>query len=325
MSKYDTIKNWFSFVEDIPDIYSLIGTNKETILLRANDYKSLGRDVYCTEIKLKEDSGIDLSVQYYALDFIDNKLIISDKMERYNKLFNDYISILFKYSEEDIHDMTLYLESDTSIEDNDRDFSTFIYVPRNNTETILTEYLNLYGLDNIKDFLFNIMNILKNNLKLYYLGLMYSKKNFSIRYAYLLINNNIDNLKQFLKLINYKNIPEDDLNRLSFLENNSNMIILVDIDITEDKKIGDILGLELGFLISKVKDQKLYLYSETIRNIFSLIKEWDIVDNSKLELMKKCIFYSPEYKVSSRISHLKLRWNNGKRLPAKVYLEIKDK
>ena len=144
-----------------------------------------------------------------------------------------------------------------------------------------------------------------------------------------LMAENWHKLPEILKKLGYEAIPEEDLHKLAEFIKIRAVSVLVDIDVMDGGKIGEVLGVELSPVPTRIFEQRQWIVSEAMQRFASLLKRWDIADD-RVDMIERCIFHvgfqpqnAPAFHVTSGFSHFKLRWQKRRRLPAKVYLQIK--
>lgn len=326
---YDAVKYWLLYLQNALQLSCLIGNDNNKILLKAKSYElSQGKYSYGVEMPLKGSAGIDLSVQYCAADFFNGSHFLSAEAQPYDTLFSEYTDFLAKDNRHILPHAMLYLEADTFSGD-DRKAGVFFNLSGAFVKPVLPEILRLQGLSRYEESIFRMTDSIRPVLMPWLFGFMYSRKEFSVRVVCYLTKDSWDKLPTMLEKIGYKDIPEEDLLELAEFVKNKDTGVLINLDVLPEGKIGNMLGVELSAVPSKIIEQRQWLESMTIQRFISLIRKWDISDG-RVERLRDCIFsvgFQPQnmsaFNVTSGFSHFKLRWDKGQRLPAKVYLHVK--
>ena len=104
---------------------------------------------------------------------------------------------------------------------------------------------------------------------------------------------------------------------------------MFNIDIMEDGSLGDVIGLEISSIPTRIYEQQRWMEGADVQYLNGLLKKWDIAD-ARVDMIRDCIFHvgfqkkdTQAFEVTSGFSHFKLRWKKGRRFPAKVYLQVK--
>lgn len=326
---YEAIKYWLLYMKNALRLSELTGDNYDSVMVKAMSYKlSSGIYVYFAEMPLKGSAGIDLSVQYSAADFFEGKHFFSAEMKEYDKLFSDYAGILAENNPQILPFAMLYLEADTFSGD-DRNAGIFFNLSGEFVKPVLPKILELQGLSDYEEKLFNILEKSRLFLIPWYFGFMYSRKDFPIRLVCYLTKDGWYRLPELLNKLGYADIPEEDLRELTPVIEDNDVNVLINLDVMESGKIGDVFGVEISSVPTIIGEQRQWLESETIQRFVSVLKRWEIADD-RIDRIKEGVFHvgfqpknAPEFGVISGFSHFKLRWQNGMRLPAKVYMQVK--
>lgn len=326
---YDALKYWLLYLQNVLHLSCLIGNENNKIMQKAKSYElSQGQYSYGAEMSLMGNAGIDLSVQYCASDFFNGSHFLSAEGQTYDKLFSEYAIFLSKDNPQILPKAMLYLESDTFSGD-DRNAGVFFNLAGTFVKPVLPEVLRLQGLSRYEEALFRIIDSVGLVLMPWLFGFMYSRKDFPVRLVCYLHEDGWDKLPVMLENIGYKDIPEEDLDELEKFVKSKNMGVLINLDVLPDGRIGSMLGVELSAVPSKIFEQRQWIENAITQQLVSLIKKWNVSDD-RIERLRDCIFsvgVQPQnmsaFNVTSGFSHFKLRWEKGRRLPAKVYLHIK--
>lgn len=325
---FNAAEYWLLYLQNVLNVSCLIGNDNDNFITKAKLYElSDGNYSYYSEMPLIGKAGADLSVQYCADDFYGKKHILSAEAKLYDEMFSEYAMILAKDNPQILPYAMLYLESDTFSGD-DRKSGVFFNLSGAFVKPVLPEVLRLQGLLQYGESLFKIMEAVKSVLLPWQFGFMYSRNEFSIRLVCYLADGGWDKLPAVLKKIGYEDIPEEDLSILTEFVNNKDVGVLVNLDVMQDGRIGDVLGVELSPVPTKIVDQQQWIVSEMMQSFITLVKSWNIADD-RVDVIRDCIFSvgfqpqdMPAFFVTSGFSHFKLRWKKGKRLPVKAYMEI---
>ena len=218
---------------------------------------------------------------------------------------------------------TAGLEADTFSGD-DRNAGVFYNLSGDFVKPVLPALLHMQGLQRQEENLLRILNTAEGVLVPWQFGFMYSRKDFSIRLVCYLAKDGWTKLPLLMEKLGYEDFPREDFKCLKEFNEN----VLVDFDVMEDGRLGDVFGLELSSLPKKIHEQQKWIESERIGRLIAQLKEWDIAD-SRVDMLRGAIFRvrvhpkdMPAFSVKSCFSHFKLRWQRGKKLPAKVYMAI---
>lgn len=332
MDKNTNMMNlWLSYVNNIPNIKSLIGNNTNDIIDKSNMYDYLNNNcIYYVEMPLCGKSGVDLSLQYNAIDFINKKYTFHNDIEIYGEYFNKYIDLLSKYNM-DLEEISLFLESDISSGNGDK-YSIFFRLPYNEEyiDDILINLLEIVSLPEYAKVLLYTNDIVHGMLIPKQIGFMYSRDNFSIRLVYIPINNKVTHIFHNLSKIKFGDkIPRDDLFYMYRSMNFSFFSIMFNIDIMDNKTIGDKFGFEFSLNSPTIEYQKRFFNKMIMDDVINLMIDLGISDN-RIKLVKDCIFdtniknNSDTFRLMSKFSHFKVIWENKKRLLSKAYVIVED-
>jgi len=111
------------------------------------------------------------------------------------------------------------------------------------------------------------------------------------------------------------------LSEFEFLE------CLLDIDVLPDGSIGETIGIQLIPAVMSIDKQHELLRSNEFADFIFFLQKIEVIDE-RIICLADCMFYAdiPQAlgeteHLFSMLSHFKLRYKKGKRLPAKVYLQ----
>lgn len=325
----EALNYWLLYAQKALRVSSLLGSNDDEILSKAESYALTQSDCsYSVEMPLQGPAGMDLSVQYCAADFFAGSHFLSAEAGAYNTLFSAYAGILAKDNPQILPLAMLYLEADTFSGD-DRKAGVFFNLAGAFVKPVLPQVLRLQDLSCYEEPVLRIMEKAASVLQPWQFGFMYARRNFSVRLVCYLTDGSWHKLPEILRKLGYEAIPEDDLQELATFVKSDDVGVFVNLDVMPDGKIGAIFGLELSSVPTKIFAQRQWIVSEAIQRFMSLLKRWDVADE-RAAMIERCIFHvefqppnAPAFHVTSGFSHFKLRWQKGRRLPAKVYLQIK--
>ena len=326
---YEAIKYWLLYVKNALRLSDLTGDNYDSVMAKALSYElSSGDYSYCAEMPLMGNAGIDLSVQYSAADFFEGKHFLSAEMKDYDKLFSDYARVLAKDNQQILPFAMLYLEADTFSGD-DRNAGIFFNLSGTFVKPVLPKILRLQGLSDYEEKLFDVLDISQEVLVPWQFGFMYSRKDFSVRLVCYLTKDGWYKLPELMDKLGYEKFPKADFDCLKELVVREDTGTLFNIDIMEDGSLGDVIGLEISSLPTRIYEQQRWMEGAAVQYLNGLLKKWDIAD-ARVDMIRDCIFHvgfqkkdMQAFEVTSGFSHFKLRWKKGRRLPAKVYLQVK--
>lgn len=320
----DAVKYWLLYMKNVLQLSALTGNNTEAVLSKAEFYElSGGKYSYGAEMPLKGEAGIDLSVQYCPADFFEGKRFLSAEAKTYEQWFSAYAKLLGRDDPHILPYTALYLEADT-LSGDDRNAGVFYNLSGDFVKPVLPALLYMQGLQRQEDNLLRILNTAEGVLVPWQFGFMYSRKDFSIRLVCYLAKDGWTKLPLLMEKLGYEDFPREDFKCLKEFSEN----VLVDFDVMEDGRLGDVFGLELSSLPKKIHEQQKWIESERIGRLIARLKEWDIADG-RVDMLRDAIFRvrvhpkdMPAFSVKSCFSHFKLRWQKGEKLPAKVYMAI---
>lgn len=318
---------WLSYLGSQANGQGLVGKLTDEVINAAGIYEAQNTMVtYGAEAPLLGDPGIDLSVEYYAENFIEGNPLVNSATKEQGQLFYDYVQELLTLAPGVIRNCCLYLEADTASGDTAQT-SCFVNMAGELIPKLLPGELARQGAEPLLEPVSQLLAKCKGNLGLWLVGFMKSREATPVRLS--LMEKADGKLLEGLKALFGARLPKDFAEKLQALEDLGIFRFMVDVDVLPDGSLGDTIGLEFTTLKMMPAEQVMLMKEEPYQKMVALLKEWGVADE-RLDCLPSCIWSGPApdkfqapYNMYSRLSHFKLRWRGEKMLPCKVYLQLK--
>ena len=136
------------------------------------------------------------------------------------------------------------------------------------------------------------------------------------------------NLQKALASIGTSKLPQEGWELLAKIDELQIFDYILDLDVLADGSLGDTIGVEL--ILKKAvfpASQRELVQGPQFARLCELLQGAKLADQ-RVEALPNSIIAAPmptgaDVYIYSRISHFKLRWQQGKALPAKVYVQLR--
>lgn len=345
LSNYEVLEGWLDYLQD--KVAALVGTSKDQILESVRRQNLLQREqFYCLECPLQGEPSMDFALQYQTKDFLGTRDFTGNNSFRYARFFNLYGQMVGP-------DKKFYLEFET-IKGVGMAAAVFLDIHNVDAERVIQRTLAFQAEARRMPRILEIIEIAKKyELVPSNIGFIYSHLNgplrltFAIQLEVLLLPDRYDpyayfalelgmgkqsetlqkafakNPDQFRMFVGNTVLMQDlvELSNFDFLD------CYLDIDIMPDGSIGDIMGIEVVLGVQSIEGQHEMLHSKEFAEFIFFLQKINVIDE-RIVCFADCIFYAnlpqtldSQEVLVSMLSHFKLRYKQGKRLPAKVYLQ----
>lgn len=343
MSNYEVLEGWLSYLTEV--VEDLVGTGKKNITELVQRHKLLQKEkFYCLECPLLGEPVMGFSMLYRSQDFSGNPHYPTSAGFKFYRLFQIYGQLVGP-------DKNIVLELDTS---HNNMAAIYLDIHMDQAEQIITKILRFqaearriaaihkilekaqeYDLEPVGyGFVYAMFNAplrltFSNPLEVLLLPDRYDvyahlvqelemdKKSKTLQRAY---NSGNEQLRQ---LLDEGPLMQDllILSEFEFFE------CLLDIDVLPDGSIGETIGLQLIPAVKSVDKQHELLRSKEFANFIFYLQKINVIDE-RIICLADCMFFAdiPQAlgeteHLFSMVSHFKLRYKQGVRMPAKVYLQ----
>lgn len=345
LTDYEVLEAWLGFLQE--KAVALVGTGKDAILQTVRKQALLQKEqFYCLECPLQGEPQMDFSLQYRTKEFLEARDSVGDTSFRYGRFINLYGQIVGP-------DKNVFLEFD-NIKGVGLVAALFLDILNVDAEKVIQRTMAFQAEVRRMPRIMEILKIAdKYELVPANLGFIYSRLNgplrltFSIPLEVLLLPSRYDSFAYFvqeleiatqsetirkafeknpeqLRQLLYSNPLMQDLVALS---NFDYLDCFLDIDIYPDGRVGDMFGIEIVPCIQSATGQRELLVSQDFADFIFFLQRIGVIDE-RIVCLADCIL-SAELAVAqesqgtllSMISHFKLRYKQGKRLPTMVYIK----
>ena len=156
---------------------------------------------------------------------------------------------------------------------------------------------------------------------------MESREEKSLRLV-LLVKQGLKDLQKALASIGTPKLPQEGWELLAKIDELQIFDYILDLDVLADGSLGDTVGVEL--ILKKAvfpASQRELVQGPQFARLCELLQGAKLADQ-RLKALPNSIIAAPmstgaDVYIYSRISHFKLRWQQGKALPAKVYVQLR--
>ena len=294
------------------------------LMEQAVGYVIDGRQIsFFVEAPLAGEPAIDLSAQYFVRDFLDANPLVGRVVAPQGELFHLYAVILSKLKPALLHNCTLYLEADTSKADV-KDIAYFINLAGDYVVMLLPVILTYQGKYELKSVVARLLEQGGDLCRPWHFGFMDSRESKPLRLV-LALTQGIKKLSVLLERLGTTQLPPAAYTLLKQIEALNGFTFMLDLDVLVDGSLGDTVGVELiPRYIAPIVQQDFFAGSQFTR-LCALLSEARVADE-RLAALPEVVFneeLKPDRYIYSRLSHFKLRWQQGRALPAKVYLQMR--
>lgn len=281
---------------------------------------------YGAEIQLLGNAGVDLSVQYYGVDFLYNNPLENQLLKPAGVKFCNYARAINTNFSSLINHCRFYLEADTASGSID-EYALFFTIAGTAANVLLPSLLTDNNAATNIDVVKKIFTQINPELEIFLIGFMNSREKKPLRLVLVNPKNDTELFIQGIKKI-FPTLPSDLEDKLTELAKLQLFHFMLNIDVMPDGTLGDTIGVDVLFDSILPKEQERISKSSQYEKTVSMLKAWNLADE-RIDTLSKCIqlltinTQEDTYQLLSALSHFKLRWKDGKLLPAKAYIWLK--
>lgn len=276
------------------------------------------------EATLKGAAQVDLSAQYAAELFAKNNPLAGRNVEAEGDFFHYYAGELAKLKPALLKSCALYLEADIGEEQKEQ-VASFINLAGDMADELLPSVLAYRGWLDRREQVTALLKKLKPWCEPWHFGFMESRREKPLRLV-LILKNNLQTIEEILHLTGVPPLAQDGLRLLQNIAELNIFSYMLDLDIMPDGSVGSTIGIELlpKNAILPAWQQRLLETSE-YQKFCDLLQQAELADE-RLEALINATFTvkNTDTYIYSRISHFKLRWQEQRQLPAKVYVQLRS-
>lgn len=282
---------------------------------------------YGAEAKLLGKPGVDLSVQYWAKDFLLQNPLSSPYSKQEGELFCRYAQELNQLLPHVVSHCKLYFEADTFTGPQEAEYAAFYSIAGIAADKLLPQLLAEHKMQDRLAAVQKYRQLATPDMELWLVGFMNSRELRPLRLVFLAQQTTVAKLIKAAKNI-FSKRPSDFEQKLLEIDKLKLFNYMLNIDIMPDGSLGKNIGIDLVFRTIQPHEQKEIVQSNNFQLFLQLLQSWQIADarvnnlNSCIQLLKLTAPDLP-YQLHSVFSHFKLTWKNEQLAPAKVYLGLK--
>lgn len=323
---------WLTYMASQRGAECLTGNLTDEVLELAGVYElQSAQPDYCAEMPLMGEPGIDVSVQYNARFFQKGNPLIHEKVMKQGEFFHEYVKMIEEAYPEEVYKFYLYLEADTA-SGNSEKVAMFLRFMGDKSIDLIEKILKKRGQEYYIESLKKMMDKAAPDMELLYVAFMDSREDSGLRVVFW-SENPADCGKKIVAAAERlcgADFAKELEHHIFELENGKDDLFtyMLDVDIMPDGSLGNIYGVEMMMPPKFPSWQRRWMDTESYGQVTGKLLEWGIADE-RIHKVKDCVFTmeAPDsqqvpYWLYSRISHFKLRWKDGKLMPAKVYLHM---
>lgn len=319
---------WLNYLEQ-GRAGSLVGQINKDLLTTGASYSVQNAYVdYYAEVSLLGRAGIDLSAQYCMADFLQGNLLQESVLAEQGELFYRYAQLLQKRLPKVLPNCYCFLEKDTATGDKNQT-AIFFNMTGKLVYELAAEVMGWLGYEERLQAVVNCLHSVQPELNLWHLGFMLSRPQAPIRLVLISDSLGAEGILKALDKLGKANQVQLMEPLLRTLESLQLFDFILDIDILPDGTLGNTVGLELVLDPITPTRQHMAFATRDWKQALSLLQQKGQADE-RLLLLEQCLLSSlaPDeeqepYYMYSRLSHLKLRWQEQEQLPTKAYLHMK--
>lgn len=322
----DNLQFWLQQQEP-QTLDELFGRNLDELIRTAKDFEpALGVNVLQTlvEVPLLGAPCADISFGFDTQDFRTN-YFNSEAGRRIQPLFH-YCSLLVEESN------PLFIEIDTSRHNP----VPGIFLDCLKFGEVIFDRLWQKGAEPPQ---WNRVRNLTRNLpdlwQLLYMGFMPNRQDIPLKLIFVRLDqeneylpNIPEDVEALLTYLGHGSLPQDAQEKLNALKDLGFNKITLSMEMLPDGSFGPILGTEI-FLPEDLETPQELLNTEGGQKLLRRLQDWQLADGRAERLANCCgIFFPPknlqcmESQIQVFPNHIKLRWQEGRPLPAKAYLSV---
>ena len=318
--------SWLQFLTTKNSVRKIIGTTTNELLMMAGQYDTPAANIaFFAEAPLLGDIGVDLSAQYPAICFTQGNPLRNSKLREQGRFFQGYVDALKQVIPKVIPNCHVYLETDTG--SGSQETSCFVNLYGDIGRELIPQMLRLQGMEHLSSAIERYLKLADPDLGIWHLGFMLGRAKPIVRLVLCTMKDKAD-IKGAVLRLDEKLWNKEIEEILENLDSANQFNKIDDIDILPDGSLGNMLGLEFNMKTERPEKQAEMFRSEDFEQFIQKMKQKGMADE-RLDGIRDALFWgaAPDkhqchYYMCSQLSHFKLRWENGKALPAKVYLQM---
>lgn len=268
----------------------------------------------------------DLSAQYFAEAFAEGNPLQGLPVAQEGAFFHFYAKELAQLKSTLLRHCNLYLEADIASEGEPK-VASFINLSGDFVQELLPSVLAYRGRLKQLAPLRTLLDKVSEWCDPWHFGFMESREEKSLRLV-LLVKQGLMNLQKALASIGTSKLPQEGWELLAKIDELQIFDYILDLDVLADGSLGDTIGVEL--ILKKAvfpASQRELVQGPQFARLCELLQGAKLADQ-RVEALPNSIIAAPmptgaDVYIYSRISHFKLRWQQGKALPAKVYVQLR--
>lgn len=279
---------------------------------------------FYVEAPLCGQPQVDLSGQYFAEAFAEYNPLRRLDVAQEGDFFHFYAQELAQLKPELLRHCNLYLEADIASEGESK-VASFINLSGDFVQELLPSVLAYRGRLGQLQPVRALLEKVKECCEPWHFGFMESREERQLRLV-LILKQGLADLEKIIAMVGAPSIPQKGLELLRKLDALGMFKYMLDVDVLQDGRVGEIIGIEL---ITKnaifPATQSAMTQSAEYAQLCKLLQAAGLAD-ARIHSLKNTIIAAPisaDTYIYSRISHFKLRWQAGEALPAKVYLQMR--
>lgn len=278
------------------------------------------------EAPLLGRTQVDLSAQYFAEAFAEGNPLQGLPVAQEGAFFHFYAKELAQLKSTLLRHCNLYLEADVASEGEPK-VASFINLSGDFVQELLPSVLAYRGRLKQLAPLRTLLDKVSEWCDPWHFGFMESREEKSLRLV-LLVKQGLMNLQKALASIGTSKLPQEGWELLAKIDELQIFDYILDLDVLADGSLGDTIGVEL--ILKKAvfpASQRELVQGPQFARLCELLQGAKLADQ-RVEALPNSIIAAPmptgaDVYIYSRISHFKLRWQQGKALPAKVYVQLR--
>lgn len=320
---------WHQKVLSIPfgkKLWGLTGPMEERLMNQAPLYiwDTESVDLYA-EAVLDGIPQVDLSGQYRADAFLDGNPLAERATAKEGDFFHSYVKALALKNPKLPHISSVYLEADIR-EHMSPSLSSFVNLAGDRVWDLLPQLLGARGKTGISETVLSFLHHIEPWGGLWHLGFMDSRAEKPLRLV-LLLHHGVSDIAEILHTGGREPLTKEAEKLLKEIEALGLFDYMLDLDIEADGHVGPVIGVELlplGDVWPKV--QQRWMQEEPYQIFQELLQKNGLADE-RIAAVKSSVLTEKlpdRVWLYARLSHFKLRCQEGKGMPAKVYMQIRS-
>lgn len=281
---------------------------------------------FYVEAPLMGEPQVDLSAQYFAEAFAERNPLQGMEVAQEGAFFHFYAQELAQLKPTLLRHCNLYLEADIASEGEPK-VASFINLSGDFVQELLPSVLAYRGRLKQLAPLRTLLDKVSEWCEPWHFGFMESREERSLRLV-LLVKQGLKDLQKALASIGTPQLPQEGWELLAKIDELQIFDYILDLDVLADGSLGDTIGVEL--ILKKAvfpASQRELVQGPQFARLCELLQGAKLADQ-RLKALPNSIIAAPmstgaDVYIYSRISHFKLRWQQGRALPAKVYAQLR--